>query len=60
MASELAAFPEELEGFDQLVTGEGKMQAVFALTRALDAKEYSEVVVVGTAGGACPRAAKGC
>ncbi|WP_312172612.1 nucleoside phosphorylase [Microbacterium sp.] len=54
MASELAAFPEELEGFDRLVTGEGKMQAVFALTRALDAKEYSEVVVVGTAGGIDP------
>ena len=34
MASELAAFPDELEGFDQLVTGEGKMQAVYALTRA--------------------------
>jgi len=33
MASELSAFPEELEGFDQLVTGEGKMQAVFALSR---------------------------
>jgi adenosylhomocysteine nucleosidase len=54
MASELAAFPDELEGFDQLVTGEGKMQAVYALTRALDAKEYSEVVVVGTAGGIDP------
>lgn len=51
MASELEAFPEELEGFDQLVTGEGKLQATYALTRALDAREYSEVVVVGTAGG---------
>ena len=35
MASELEAFPENLEGFDQLVTGEGKMQATYALTRAL-------------------------
>lgn len=54
MASELEAFPEELEGFDQLVTGEGKLQATYALTRALDAKPYTEVVVVGTAGGIDP------
>jgi adenosylhomocysteine nucleosidase len=51
MASELAAFPDPLEGFDRLVTGEGKMKATFALTRALDAREYDEIVVVGTAGG---------
>lgn len=54
MASELQAFPETLEGFDRLVTGEGKMQATYALTRALAAAEYEEVVVVGTAGGVDP------
>ena len=54
MASELEAFPDDLEGFEQLVTGEGKMQATYALTRALAAKEYEEVVVVGTAGGIDP------
>lgn len=54
MASELQAFPDDLAGFDQLVTGEGKMQATYALTRALSAKEYTEVVVVGTAGGIDP------
>ncbi|MCM3781185.1 phosphorylase family protein [Microbacterium hydrocarbonoxydans] len=54
MASELEAFPDELEGFDQLVTGEGKMQATYALTRALSAKDYEEIVVVGTAGGIDP------
>lgn len=50
LSSELSAFPEELEGFDRLVTGVGKLQAAHALTRALDAKAYDEIVVVGTAG----------
>ncbi len=54
MSSELQAFPEDLPGFDRLVTGEGKMQATYALTRALSAREYDEVVVVGTAGGIDP------
>lgn len=54
MVSELAAFPEQLDGFDRLVTGEGKMQATYALTRALTEREYTEVVVVGTAGGIDP------
>ena len=54
MASELEAFPDDLEGFDQLVTGEGKMQATYALTRALSASDYEEIVVVGTAGGIDP------
>lgn len=54
MASELQAFPEDLPGFDRLVTGEGKMQATYALTRALSAGDYDEVVVVGTAGGIDP------
>lgn len=54
MSSELEAFPSELEGFDRLVTGEGKLQATYALTRALAAKRYAEVVVVGTAGGIDP------
>ncbi|MPS75984.1 MAG: nucleoside phosphorylase, partial [Microbacterium sp.] len=50
LASELSAFPDELDGFDRLVTGPGKLQATYALTRALDARRYDEVVVVGTAG----------
>lgn len=54
MASELGAFPDDLDGFDRLVTGEGKIRAAYALTRALAAKEYAEVVVVGTAGGIDP------
>jgi adenosylhomocysteine nucleosidase len=48
--SELVAFPDDLPGFDRLVTGPGKLQATYALTRALDATPYEEVVVVGTAG----------
>ncbi|MFC8680048.1 nucleoside phosphorylase [Microbacterium ureisolvens] len=50
LASELVAFPEPLPGFDRLVTGPGKLQATYALTRALDAASYDEIVVVGTAG----------
>lgn len=48
--AELVAFPEALPGFDRLVTGPGKLQAAYALTRALDAAAYDEIVVVGTAG----------
>lgn len=48
--SELVAFPAELNGFDRLVTGLGKLQAAYGLTRALDAANYEEIVVVGTAG----------
>jgi adenosylhomocysteine nucleosidase len=48
--AELVAFPPELSGFDRLVTGPGKLQATYALTRALDAGDYDEIVVVGTAG----------
>jgi adenosylhomocysteine nucleosidase len=54
LASELSAFPEELEGFDRLVTGPGKLQATYGLTRALDANVYDEIVVVGTAGAIDP------
>ena len=50
LESELVAFPTVLDGFDRLVTGPGKLQATYALTRALDAREYDEVLVVGTAG----------
>lgn len=50
LEAELVAFPADLPGFDQLVTGPGKLQATYALTRALDAGDYDEVVVVGTAG----------
>ncbi|WP_102194147.1 nucleoside phosphorylase [Microbacterium aurantiacum] len=54
LSSELAAFPDTLPGFDRLVTGPGKLPATYALTRALDAKTYDEVVVVGTAGAIDP------
>jgi len=50
LESELVAFPAELEGFARLVTGPGKLQATYALTRALDADVYDEILVVGTAG----------
>lgn len=48
--AELVAFPAQLEGFDRLVTGPGKLQAAYALTRALEASPYDEILVVGTAG----------
>lgn len=48
--SELVAFPAEVPGFDRLVTGIGKLRGALALARALDARDYDEVVVVGTAG----------
>ena len=50
LEAELVAFPPELPGFDRLVTGPGKLQATYALTRALDARRYDEILVVGTAG----------
>ncbi len=50
LESELIAFPEELSGFRRLVTGPGKLKATYALTRALDADVYDEILVVGTAG----------
>jgi adenosylhomocysteine nucleosidase len=50
LEAELVAFPPELPGFDRLVTGPGKLQATYALTRALDAHRYDEILVVGTAG----------
>lgn len=52
--SELVAFPEELPGFDRLVTGPGKLKATYGLTRALEAKTYDEILVVGTAGAIDP------
>ena len=55
LEAELVAFPEDLPGFDRLVTGPGKLQATYALTRALDAGAYDEIVVVGTAGAIDPR-----
>lgn len=48
--AELVAFPAEIPGFDRLVTGPGKLKAAVALTRALVAADYDEIVVVGTAG----------
>ena len=36
LEAELVAFPPDLAGFDRLVTGPGKLQATYALTRALD------------------------
>lgn len=59
LSSELSAFPDSLPGFDRLVTGPGKLQATYALTRALDAADYDEIVVVGTAGGIDPELAEG-
>ena len=55
LEAELVAFPEDIAGFDRLVTGPGKLQATYALTRALDSGDYDEVVVVGTAGAIDPR-----
>lgn len=46
LASELVAFPTELDGYDRLVTGPGKLQAAYALTRRLDAVTYDEILVV--------------
>lgn len=48
--SELQAFPADLPGFERLVTGPGKLKAAYGLTRALDADDYDEILVVGTAG----------
>ena len=50
LEAELVAFPPDLPGFDRLVTGPGKLQATYALTRALLERGYDEIVVVGTAG----------
>ncbi len=50
LEAELVAFPADLPGFDRLVTGPGKLPAAYALTRALEAAVYDEIVVVGTAG----------
>lgn len=52
--AELVAFPAELPGFDRLVTGPGKLQGAVALTRALEARRYDEILVVGTAGAIDP------
>lgn len=54
LASELVAFPADLDGYERLVTGPGKLQATFALTRRLDAASYNEILVVGTAGSVVP------
>lgn len=56
---ELDAFEAELPGFDRLVTGVGKLNAAYALTRALDAHDYDEIVVVGTGGALDPELAAG-
>ncbi len=50
LPSEITAFPAELEGFDILVTGLGKLQAAVGLDEALRTRDYEEIVVVGTAG----------
>lgn len=55
LEAELVAFPADLPGFDRLVTGPGKLQGAFALTRALEAAAYDEILVVGTAGAIDPR-----
>jgi adenosylhomocysteine nucleosidase len=50
LEAELVAFPPDLPGFDRLITGPGKLQATYALTRALLEQAYDEIVVMGTAG----------
>jgi adenosylhomocysteine nucleosidase len=50
LAAEITAFPDTLDGFETLVTGLGKLQAAVGLDEALLARDYDEVVVVGTAG----------
>lgn len=52
--AELVAFPADLPGFRRLVTGPGKLQGAVALTRALEAADYDEILVVGTAGAIDP------
>ncbi|GAA1636890.1 nucleosidase [Microbacterium flavum] len=52
--SELVAFDVDPEGFERLVTGIGKLNATYALTRRLDAGGIDEIVVVGTAGSLDP------
>lgn len=50
MDLELSAFPAELDGFDRLVAGIGKIRAAVSLTKALERGTYDEIVVVGTSG----------
>ncbi|GAB3601689.1 phosphorylase family protein [Microbacterium tumbae] len=57
--SELVAFPEQVPGYERLVTGPGKIKAAYGLTRALDAADYEEILVVGTAGAIDPGIAPG-
>ncbi|MFG6475326.1 nucleoside phosphorylase [Microbacterium sp. P06] len=57
--SELVAFEDALPGFVTLLTGVGKIPAAYALTRALSAAEYDEIVVVGTAGAIDPELPSG-
>ena len=52
--AELVAFPAVLPGFDRLVTGPGKLQATYSLTRTLATTAYEEILVVGTAGAIDP------
>ncbi|MGW8483348.1 phosphorylase family protein [Microbacterium sp. NPDC055903] len=59
LESELVAFPAEVPGYERLITGPGKIKAAYALTRALDAGDYDEILVVGTAGAIDPDIAVG-
>lgn len=51
---ELDAFEPDIPGFDRLLTGVGKLKATYALTRALGAHHYDEIVVIGTGGAIDP------
>lgn len=51
---ELDAFPTDLQGYHRLVTGAGKLKATFELTKALEQGQYTQIVVVGTAGSIDP------
>ena len=55
LESELSAFPDHLDGFERLITGPGKLQAGYALTRRLDQRSYEQILVVGTAGSVDPQ-----
>lgn len=56
---ELDAFPDHMPGYERLVTGAGKLKATFELTRALTSGNFTEIVIVGTAGSIDPEAASG-
>ena len=57
--SELQAFPAEIDGWDRLVTGPGKLLAAVGLTERVLKGGVDEVVVLGTAGAVDPGVTRG-